>query len=468
MLVTIPQNVFVRRYGEYIYLFNQRNWASALIRMTDCFDLLFDRRTISIDLVAEAISNNTGIAENAVKSDIMNIVEPLIWDGYIVSSEKMKKVNSIPKCEETVVAQNKMASGVHKKDASGLNADKNSTTAEQGTDALMDYLMDNPMPFELCIDLTLKCTARCVHCYVPGFMDVSLPTETVKRVMREFRAMGGLKVKFTGGECMLHKDFVEILEEARADDLVISVLSNLTACGRAEIEAMKECDVAVVQCSLYGADAVTHESVTLRKTFDRTMSAIKGLKDAGIPVRIHCPVMKQNVKGFNKVVALGDRLGIRVSLDASIMSRGDHDSTNQNFCLTDAQLQEFLKKTDEAICSVECDDIIDVESSVCGIGTSKICLAASGEYYPCNGCFGYQLGDCGASLEKVWNDEPIRRLRAIRWKDMKTCTICPNRCYCNVCPARNFNATKNFYKPDPAICRIAKVRRFLAKEKSVC
>lgn len=469
MLIAIPTDTFARRYGEYLYLFNQRNWASALIRMPKYFDPLFDRHTTDIDIVAKTISRDTGVAAVEIRRDIINLVYPLMHDGYLVSGETAEVVGSSKTYRGFYAVSAPKPPSVTEN--GGVFSRRNTIpeAAERGTDALMQYFMSHPTPFELCIDLTRNCTARCVHCYVPGFEHVSLPPEMAKKAMREFRAMGGLKVKFTGGECMLHKDFVEILEEARMNDLVISVLSNLSVCGKNEIEAMKRCNVALVQCSLYGADAVTHEAVTRRPTFDATISAIYRLREAGIPVRIHCPVMKQNISGIDKVLEFGEKLGIRVSLDASIMSRADHDSTNQQCELGDSQLLEYLRRYENVISYGDCEyPCVKTEDSVCEIGTSKICLSASGEYYPCNGCYDYKLGNCQSTLMEVWNDEPVRRIRSLKWKDMQTCVNCKDLNYCYVCPSRNFNATGDFTKPDPALCRLAKTRHSVAMENVTC
>ena len=469
MLVAVPVSVFARRYGEYLYLFNQRNWASALIHMPDYFDPLFDRHPTDIDIVANAISCDTGIVASGVRCDIIDLVNPLIQDGYLVSGETVELASHSEAHGGVTAAPNKKISSAIESGGVPSRRNDDSESAERGLDALMQYFMVHPTPYELCIDLTRDCTARCVHCYVPGFEHVSLPTEMAKKAMREFRTMGGLKVTLTGGECMLHKGFMEILEEARMDDLVISVLSNLSVCRENEIEAMKRCNVATVQCSLYGADAVTHEAVTRRPTFNATISAIYRLREAGIPVRIHCPVMKQNISGIYKVLEFGEKLGIRVSLDASIMSRANHDSTNQRCELDGSQLLEYLRRYENIISCKDCEEpCTKTEDSVCEIGTSKICLSASGEYYPCNGCYDYKLGDCRSTLMKVWNDEPIRRVRSLKWNDMRSCINCKDINYCSVCPSRNFNATGDLTNPDPALCRLARARHSIARGGAVC
>ena len=461
MLVATPIKVFTRRYGDLLYLFNQSNWSSALLNISTVFDRLFSRHPADVDYVVQEISNATGFVKSGVKCDIMDVLTPLIRDGFLVCGDDV----ALAPREVLRVKRNTRVSSTSQfaGEEIGFLSDSNDN-AESGTAALMEYFKLNPIPFELCIDLTQACTARCVHCYVPGFNRIFLPKELAVKAMREFKSMGGLKVKFTGGECMLHPDFVELLNEAAANDLVISVVSNLSVCGDKEITAIRDCNVAVVQCSLYGADAKTHEAVTRRPTFSATINAIKELRKKDIPVRIHCPVMKQNIEGIDEVLELGRRMGIRVSLDASIMSRADHVNTNRICELTDGQLYEYLKKYEDVVLINDKCDSIDPESQVCGIGTSKICLAATGEYYPCNGCYDYILGNCHSTLEEVWSGDQICRIRAIRWKDMKECSRCENLPYCSVCPSRNFNATKSFTKPDQTICRLASFRHLITKE----
>ena len=61
MFVATPINVFIRRYGELLYLFNQSNWTSALLNISTVFDRLFSRHPTDIDYVAQEISNSTGL-----------------------------------------------------------------------------------------------------------------------------------------------------------------------------------------------------------------------------------------------------------------------------------------------------------------------------------------------------------------------------------------------------------------------
>jgi len=465
MYIGIPHGVHFRCYENNVYLFDQHRWITAFIKNIELFRALFSYRPVLVEEVATKIAESSGMVLAAVLADIHELIDPLIADGYFVRGDKIEIANDSNGrllINRKTTAENSSKGHVNRIDDRILDDDDK----EDGLSALMEYCIDNPTPFELCIDLTRACTERCVHCYVPGFQNVFLPCETIEKVFAEFAVMGGLKVKLTGGECMLHPDFERILFLANTYDLVISVLSNLTCCDEAKARAMKAAGVAVVQVSLYGMTAETHESVTrVKGSLEKTMRGIDCLRSAGVPVQIHCPVLRQNVSGIGAVARFGRKMGMKTTFDAVMMSRADHGRSDD--CgLSDGELKRFIQSHEDlSNAPVSCPDV-DADARVCEVGTAKICLSAEGKYYPCNGCYGYELGDCRRqTLAEVWNDEPIQRLRELRMRDLVACSACKNREFCAPCPARNFNANGNVSLPDQAMCRAAACRREIVESE---
>jgi len=453
VVVAIPSNVYFRAYGPNGYLFNRRDWTSAYIADVLPFKCLFSRHPINLDVAIKRISKECGVAESVVQGDVAELIRSLEGVGYVVCRERV---------ELTEVRRTKRACEKFSGNDEAINNQVDQR--EEATHLLNEYFLEHPTPFEICIDLTRACTERCVHCYVPGFQNVFLPYEIVEKVLAEFASMGGLKVKLTGGECMLHRDFERIISLARAHDMVISVLSNLTCCDEAKARVMKDAGVAVVQASLYGMTPETHETVTrVKGSLEKTMRGIDCLRSSGVPVQIHCPVLKQNVSGIDAVAQFGRKMGMKTTFDAVMMSRADHGRTDE--CgLSDAELKRFIQTHEDlSDVSVACPDV-DPDARVCEVGTAKICLSAEGKYYPCNGCYGYELGDCRRqTLAGVWNDEPIKQLRKLRMRDLPACAVCKNRAFCAPCPARNFNANSHVSLPDQAMCRAAACRRELVE-----
>lgn len=455
MKLVRPRYVYCRLFGNNAYLFNRLSWTSVFVKDVLAFKRFFCERVVDVEREARDIARKYAIQQETILADFRVAFDPLIADGYF----------EVRDWRTDVACQAIDCEGVNSNLAKATLKDANSSDerSEGGTEALHEYLRDHPAPFELCIDLTQSCTERCVHCYVPEFKPVSLDVELVKKVIGEFAAAGGLKVKLTGGECMTHPAFKEILFLATASDMVVSVLSNLTLCDDAMAAYIASCGVAVVQTSLYGARPETHEAITRRKgSFRETVSGIDRLLAHGVPVQINCPVMKVNLVDVDAIRAFAWARNIKVSFDPSIMCRADHDTGNQSYCLDERELERYLRRMVDSEEKVERD--VDrqmlVNKSVCGIGISKVCLAASGIYYPCNGCYGYHLGDCREmSIAEVWQSEAMRCLRGLTFGDLDRCRTCENLLYCKVCPSRNFNATGSLVEPDRAACRMATLRR---------
>lgn len=467
MLCGIPSNVYWRFYGDNVFLFNRRNWASAVVKDFGAFKNFFTRHPVDVETVIHRIALEHVLLDATVGMDFHEVFDPLIVDGYFVIGDQLELVGT-QVCKKTVAKcvragrSSDLAQGVL------LEVVDKDDHFEDALVELTEYFTVNPTPFELCVDLTQACTERCVHCYVPEHGASHLPKEDVFRVLDQFASMGGLKVKFTGGECMLHPDFKEILDYAACSDMVISVLSNLTCCNDEMAAALRNAGVAVVQTSLYGMTDNVHDSITQRRgSLRETLTGIERLLRAGVPVQAHCPVMRQNKDEITVLRDFGERKRIKVTFDASLIARADHSEDNRDCALTADELRRYLEL-------YECPDVvpqesgvcIDCDARVCDVGTMKISLASNGDYFPCNGCHGYVLGNCKAqTLAEVWDGEKMVALRRIRFKDMAKCRKCNNMVYCKVCPMRNFNATGNLFVPDPSLCRIAAVRRKVAETR---
>lgn len=442
MVLTLPREVYLRQYGRYSYVFSQIDWSELLMR------------DAGIKIVAGHKNAPNGSFAITNRTRVPNVLDKrVICDDDVVIKHLLSIGSEVAGIREAV--------------SDGSQDVEPTDDTVDVCDSLMGYFQEHPTPFELCIDLTRACTERCVHCYVPGFQNVYLPYEMVEKVLSEFAAMGGLKVKLTGGECMLHPDFERIVALARANDMVISVLSNLTCCDLEKTQAMKDAGVAVVQVSLYGMTPETHEAVTrVKGSLAKTLRGIEILQKAGVPVQIHCPVLKQNVSGIDAVARYGRERGVKTTFDAVMMSRADH-GCNESCGLSDAELRQFIGAHEDLPDKLTVCPDADADEAVCEIGTSKICLSAEGKYYPCNGCYGLILGDCrNQSLAEVWNDEPIKRLRALKMRDLSACRVCPNRMLCAPCPSRNFNANGDLTLPDAAMCKAAACRRSIVERRA--
>ena len=116
------------------------------------------------------------------------------------------------------------------------------------------------------------------------------------------------------------------------------------------------------------------------------------------------------------------------------------------------------------------DDMLSNEEwmqrKVCGAGVDSMCLAPTGEYYPCPAFGGYVLGSCHEqTLREIWEKSPaILRIRNVTGRDFPKCAVCPDRNYCSVCMCRNQNETGDIYTPAEHFCRVAAINHELVDQ----
>ena len=456
MLYSLSSNTYVRFYGPYAYFYNNLSKSELLLKNVNLFRQLFSRKPVDVDVLQKKIISGF---ENLQRQNIINdfnyIFNLLVGNGFIVTKEK---VNAKHFSYENIVPASVT-------DQSPLPEEETSSPS----DILQEYFFKHPTLFTLSVDLTRACTERCIHCYIPEYKSSFIDTKKLFQVIDEFSVSGGLKIKFTGGECMLHPDFSNILHYASRKDLIITVLSNLTICNSVIMKSLYEANVGVVQTSLYGMSPETHDKITqLPGSFNRTMNWIQTFIKHGIPLQISCPLMHANFREYQKVLEFGKSIGVRVDSDYVLTAKTNHDCSNLLNRLTLEELEDYLRKYCVSEISLAAEtgmEGIDYDGPVCEVGTNQLCLSSEGQYYPCNGSYEYVVGSYDTPISQVWNHSPqLNLLRNLKWKDLKKCPHCPKALYCKICPLKNFNEQNDLTRPIERNCQIADIKDKIFQE----
>lgn len=460
MFFSLSSSSFVRFYGSYAYFYDQITKKELLIENIDIFKKMFSRNWQSKEICMKEIIDNlrVRIPPHIVQDDFENIFSLLLSEDFIIYKNDSCSIQHF-------AYKNLTNNNTPLNDISLSSGD----IVEHPKEILQRFFYKNPTIFTLSVDLTSSCTERCIHCYIPEYNSIFIDTEKLFTVIDEFANAGGLKIKFTGGECMLHPDFTKIIRYARKKDLIITVLTNLTACTSEIIKVLYEENVEVVQTSIYGMSAEIHDSITqLPGSYHRTMHYIKELYNNNIPLQFSCPVMKTNIHEYKKVIEFGKSMGIRVDSDYILTAKTNHDCTNLKNRASLTELEYFIReyKTNEITKTISNKNvIIDKNSPVCEVGTNLLCLSAQGKYYPCNGAHSYVVGDYSMPLMTVWTQSPqLNYLRSLKWHDLKKCPHCKKNIFCKVCPLKNFNEQKDITNPPAQNCKIADIKNKIAKE----
>lgn len=317
------------------------------------------------------------------------------------------------------------------------------------------------------IEVANECNERCVHCYIPHEYKTKMIDSTLfYNIIEEGRNMNIINVTLSGGEPLLHKDFVSFLSRCRELDLSVNVLTNLTLLTDEILEEMKKNPLLSVQTSIYSMNSEVHDTITkVKGSFEKTKNNLLRLKECGIPLQISCPIMKENQESFIDVVKWAKENDITVATEYVIFASYDHTNCNLSHRLTLGEIEKaFDMQTSEGyienlyqLASEKNEQKSD--DSVCSVCRYYLCVAADGTVFPCIGWQTNIIGDLNKqSIKEVWeNTEAIQRLRDIKWSNFKKCLECNNRGYCTVCMMSNSNenADGDPFRIDDYHCKVA-------------
>ncbi len=213
-------------------------------------------------------------------------------------------------------------------------------------------------PHGVTFELTYGCNLRCVHCYNPTHRALphELDTEEVCRILDELAGFGVLNITFTGGEPAVRPDIADLLRHARANGLIIHLLSNATRITPAFAEQLQEFGVARVTVSVYGATPATYERMTgIVGSYEAFQRGLRHLLAYTVPVTLRMPVTTVNQAEVAACRAAAEEMNLKFQYCVDIMPRTDGDRSplavrltpHAKVALDTAQLPTPVESTDE-------------------------------------------------------------------------------------------------------------------------
>ena len=193
------------------------------------------------------------------------------------------------------------------------------------------------------LELTTRCNLRCRHCLreVPA-APVDFPVPLLDRVLGRAREAYATKsVTLTGGEPLLHPELEGALEAIVRHDFTFSLITNgvllparLQLLCRPEFKAR----IGHVAVSLNGADERTHDAIRGPGSYRQAMTAVLGLKSAGIPFALKYTLGTNNLDSIEAAVIGMAHLGPDF-IELSHMTPTP-DNVREGLMPTPAQLKE--------------------------------------------------------------------------------------------------------------------------------
>jgi radical SAM protein with 4Fe4S-binding SPASM domain len=328
------------------------------------------------------------------------------------------------------------------------------------------------VPFSCHFDLTYHCNLDCIHCYTVEETRSELNTAEIKDILSQLADLGTLYLQLSGGEILLRDDFFEIAEYARKLHFALILNSNGILINEEIADKISILNPYKVNISIYSTDPQVHESITrLPGSLEKSIEAVKLLKERGLWVNITDVLMKQNINDYRKVYQLSKDLGVDCILDPNVTPKIDGDNSPVKFKigikdLYRLNIDPIIKLESEQDASLSTEDMHDLISFAddypCTAAHSFFHISPYGDVFPCP-MLSFSCGNLKVdSFSEIWNkSSKMLEARAIRWNNIKDCAKCDDKKYCNYCPGMAYLKTGNMMSSYPNACLEAGMKRKL-------
>jgi len=167
------------------------------------------------------------------------------------------------------------------------------------------------------ISLIEKCNLRCTYCMPAEGIALSpkkelMTADEVAAIAQTFVNNGVTKIRLTGGEPLLRKDFPEIIEKLSQLETEISITTNGILIDR-HIEVLKQFKIKKINLSLDTLVAAKFNTITLRNQFEKVIDNLHLLLNNDFKVKVNVVL----IKGFNDNEII-DFINLTESLPISI------------------------------------------------------------------------------------------------------------------------------------------------------
>jgi radical SAM protein with 4Fe4S-binding SPASM domain len=315
------------------------------------------------------------------------------------------------------------------------------------------------VPFSAQLDLTYRCNEQCVHCYLDHDDHGEMTTVEIKNLLSEMAEAGVFILTLSGGEIFMRKDFFEILEHARALTFCIKLKTNAVLVREKQAARLRDLGVESIQVSIYSHRPEVHDGITkVPGSFRRSVDAIRFLRAQGLKVVIANVLMTGNMLDHHGVRALAEELDARYTLDPTItpMMDGGRAILDLKADVSDLRTlfrdEAYVGNADEFCAPPPAPTEDSMESLPCSAGHTACYVSPYGEFYP---CVQFPLS-CGNVRQQrfidIWrNSEQLKEVRAIRLRDLSSCSGCAHGSTCTRCPGLAF-MEGNMRGPSTADC----------------
>jgi GeoRSP system radical SAM/SPASM protein len=289
-----------------------------------------------------------------------------------------------------------------------------------------------------------------------------LPLEKVFELVDELARCRVAFVNFGGGEPLIYPHLFDVTRRATDQGLKVSMNTNGWLLDAERARRIKEAGFRSVGISLDGATPEVHDAFRTRPgSFDRVLTALEHLRDAGVDSTVSAVIFRENLAQYKEIVKLAAERGASTVYLHNFKCSGRGMENREELDLSPEGWRDFyadaLAWRAEAPAKIAFDDPIiallgeaeegAVKGSTCG--KLSLHIEPDGDATPC-GFIPLTVGNIlKEGLKEIWKSSHV--LKQMREKKPQgKCRGCDAYGEClGGCTARALATTGTFEAPDP-------------------
>ena len=304
-------------------------------------------------------------------------------------------------------------------------------------------------PSRMDLSLTYQCNNSCPQCYLKENKDAkgTLETQQWKTVIDTLWEVGVPQVVFTGGECMLREDLVELVKYSK--QFTTGIITNGTLLSSELASQLRDAHLDWIQITLEAASAAIHDDIQGRKgAWKETVAGIKNAVAAGLSVSVNATLSTKNAKELKKLIDFARKLNVRYVSTNAIINAGRGIAEKEESGLEEPELRKILEdaKSYAESCGITFNWFLptcykNVNPVELGFG-QRCCSACSvnmmiepnGDVIPCQSWTQQKLGNILSDpWEQIWDNSVAQDIRnhAFIEEECKGCEyleVCQGAC----------------------------------------
>lgn len=301
----------------------------------------------------------------------------------------------------------------------------------------------NP-PVGMLLEVTHRCPLHCIYCSNPlelAQRDAELGTDDWLRVLTEAAELGVLQVHFSGGEPLLRRDILTLIERASELQMFSNLITSGIGLTRSAASALKDYDLGSFQLSFQGSDEQMVQQVADGPFWEKKLEAAAMAREAGLSLSVNAVLHRKNLHQVGDLIELAASLGAeRIELANTqyygwaLLNRDQLLPSREQLNRASEEVGRMREKYGEQMEIIwVIPDYYDDFPKPCmgGWGDSLLGVAPDGRVMPCLAAYvlpGMELPSAKEHpLEWIWYESPaFNAFRGLDWMS-EPCRSCPMR-----------------------------------------